>query len=169
MAARGDECSIIARTGVSKCNWTEVDSEVIQLGEVESSQNERRPIPMPFFHQNETRKDASKTLYAKMQMPNQVRPTQCMSSMSTTAKTENHELTLDAVDNDLLSNPVLIPSDLRSLNTSKGTLTATCGESGNLSWSRGGRSLERHDRRGERSEGRDAGIGEGPVARGQAD
>ncbi|KAJ5880371.1 uncharacterized protein N7473_011424 [Penicillium subrubescens] len=36
----------------------------------------------------------------------------------------------DAVDNDLLSNPVPSTSDLRSLNTSKGTLTAACGETG---------------------------------------
>lgn len=49
MAAKGDECSMIARAGKTNSNWTGVDSEVIQLGEVESSQNERRPIPMPFF------------------------------------------------------------------------------------------------------------------------
>jgi hypothetical protein len=53
MAAKGDECSMIARAGVSNRNWTAVESKVIQLGEVESSQkNERRPIPMPFFPRN---------------------------------------------------------------------------------------------------------------------
>lgn len=32
MAAKGDECSMIARAGETNSSWTGVDSEVIQLG-----------------------------------------------------------------------------------------------------------------------------------------
>lgn len=135
MAAKGDECSMIARAEVSNCNWTGVDSEVIQLGEVESSQvNERRPIPMPFFSSLSTRmkpgKDASKTLYAKCKCQIKFdRHNVCpVCPRPPRPKTTSSRQTQSTMTFSQIRFP--IPSDLRSLNTSKGTLTATCGESG---------------------------------------